>query len=1418
MTNPMPRTRNRQHAGTPRRADVEELLGYLNFSNGTPDAAFQRGLNALFARFETSPRESLLQFLSVRLEELAGTSPAFADVSQARAVLELAFGECPRAYRRHHADLLFHLAEADFDRPFLLARMAEAVLAQGPPWSETGRVLAGAVERLNDFVGYRPLAVLENGRTMQPYPHEAFRPVPLFIREAGVANGPARELIEGMLALFGELSVDIQREAYFDLDHLDEFALDVRAYDHLHPVNKRTNYIFGEWDPHVIDNRGFYRRFVMRKMILDALLDWIEGAAAGRPVGSAAKTPRKERLFDASAVLCGTVLMATAISGSGPGAHDSTVSLTALLPQVARQRDLFYAHLLQQASGARARRLRREAERTQQPFGHVRQHLNIVLSRIGARQVHDRFLTQFFARLGFPQASREQAARIPCPAGRFESEIGWRLTAAQRGAERGDAAGAVSLLEETRDLLRRGIECGALADPWNILGFQGQFPLFQAREDVVPDQRIDVLLDFVQRCFDVLARVLCEASAAGDRLSAERVSRLFRELAEWWDRFASTTVSDLPPVHGGEAWESAASVAEAVAGWRNAGEAAGDISFWRQHVENFQSPQAYGRVVETLLQKGDCIAAMGLLMQWLSRADEVGFASGGYSLNALLEQWVRTATRPSPSAGPQRADSIKRTLRRLFDHLEANAGEFWSVPALRETFGGSAEADEGALEDSLWEEDEPDEEDGGLFEAAYEGVVYRDSAEDGETGDTLEEGFLPRDTEIEAIGRDLEPRLDFLKMVAELWQLAAEMLGTQRVPLEEDDREMVRHWVRRAGTFRRELGRLLGEVSDYEISPPTGSADSNMEFDIQMQARYYLQHKLAAAAAESRAAEWSLLALFEPHEPLPFEAAEPTRQIAAVLRAVYRGDTVTLRRELPGFLKLMSRQPLLYVSLENGGDPAKFLAARSVQSLLNVLLKRLPQRGLLAETWNVLTTAYRMERASRPSGTATTEFDRLLKTALKSSLRAVVRAKGRWPQIAGRTRTVPPRRSGTTRRLSRFPAARLPRVRRRRQGAQRSRRRRTEPTAGRGATRGRLRGAAPSSRRHLPARDAARLCAVGRFDGGGPPGRETLLSVLRYAVDRYQSLWLRHSRSVRLSPVELLQETHRWDEIVQFIKRYGHDLLHAPMLMLSNIRAILHQGADEFLDFLEREQDPLHPLPLLDDIESGRIDRDEACSKLEFIYECILDRIDRFIEYNTTTTQSDYGGMFYCLLDFLRVEAAYDRDAWNLRPFQLAHEVLAESASAALARDWEEMLATLTRDKADAHLKKLRKLQETYSMRLPSIADHLGERFVKATAVNRMRALIAPALAESRSPAEPPRCFPLLREEIDRYLESTAGSAIDVPEWLSRLDAEIQRAEEQARFHVNDAAPHDNAHRLRPRQVLWQLTKLGASGRRRRKS
>src|SRR5207249_11374731 len=73
----------------------------------------------------------------------------------------------------------------------------------------------------------------------------------------------------------------ILADASFDMDLLDELALDPRAYDQSHPAGRPRNYIFGEWDQHHLDDQGRYRRFVVRGVVLEALLERVENQESG---------------------------------------------------------------------------------------------------------------------------------------------------------------------------------------------------------------------------------------------------------------------------------------------------------------------------------------------------------------------------------------------------------------------------------------------------------------------------------------------------------------------------------------------------------------------------------------------------------------------------------------------------------------------------------------------------------------------------------------------------------------------------------------------------------------------------------------------------------------------------------------------------------------------------------------------------------------------------------------------------------------------------------------------------------------------------------------------------------------------------------------------------------------------------------
>lgn len=1267
-----------QHVSSEQQAALREVLGHLNFSSGKRKPAFFQQLNELW---DLAPAEGkaagLAELLRKELESAAGSSGAFADCTQVEAVIGLALEDVLAAYRAHHTDLLLHLGAEDFEQPLLLACFFDAVLAQGGPWNERERIVEGAVRQLNDYVGYRPVAVLENDRQMELYAHERFRPLPVYVAGVGVAHGKYHDLIARTMAFLDETPSDLFEESNFRKSMLDELCIDLRAHDHLHPVNKRTNYMFGEWDPHVIDVQGNYRRFVIRKIIVDALQEWIDAEGPKQ---------REERLFDAAAALCGTMLMAASISGSGPETHDSTVSLSSLLPVVARRRDAFYDRLMADAGGARAKRLQKEARRTQQPFGHVRQYLNMYLASYGARQVQHRELAYLYARIGYTDAARQQAAEIPAASIRFECELQCRMTSARLSLQLGQLPEAVENLRELETLLHRGVECGALADPWNFLGFQGQYPLFASREDAIPDNRIETLLELMEDVFSTYSRVLAEAAAQGHSDLQTELSLRYERLARWWDQFGSDVVEDLPDVCGLESWEAALNVSGALAEWRAAGSSSGDISFWRQRVERFESAHAYAQVVSALLEKQDYVAAMGLLMQWLSQVSDVGLESPDHSLFSLLIRWMRlVASDESQVATADRTAAILR----MFDYLEANAEDFWNVPRLESvasTETAESQERDGELAGEPGDDDEGDE----LFSAAYEDVVYRDSTADGNWGDTLENDHGFRNTEFEVINRDMEPRLKFLNAVGQMWQIAACRLASVRDSSEQGaTRERLQsaadQWRRQVETWEADLLRLMQSVWRYQIAPSSGDHDANVEYDLQLQVKFYLLSQIITTMVCLRHAR-RLLQGATGAAPAA-GASDDERLISALYAAIMQRDAAAVRSLLPQFLKWVEKQPLLYVPFDHGGEPEPLLKAQNVQVVIRLLLRQLPPLGLLREGWHVLQTAFRMERRWRPEGQAITEFDRLFQISLRSALDTLLKSTKRW-------------RSG-------------------------------------------------------------------RFSP------EELIDVVSELVDPYQALWLKHSNTMRLSSVDGLRSDEDWNELAAFIREYGGQLFHASQLTLGNVRAILHNGVPWFLDYLEEQEDPLQPLKLLSDLRAGRLTRDDAQWCLETIYSIVVDRFDRFLDYNTTTTQSDYGEMLYCLFEFLRVEAQYDRDAWHMLPLTIVHEMLARGGHDEAAEAWSATFEVQTEDLADRHLSDLIALRERYGMHMPTIFDHVNQRFIKPLSVNRMLAHVDRSVRDASAGRKTSAAFRRLRKEIDSYMEDSWGSGVDVPAWLRTLDQEV---------------------------------------------
>src|SRR5439155_5627997 len=145
---------------------------------------------------------------------------------------------------------------------------------------------------------------------------------------------------------------------------------------------------------------------------------------------------------------------------------------------------------------------------------------------------------------------------------------------------------------------------------------------------------------------------------------------------------------------------------------------------------------------------------------------------------------------------------------------------------------------------------------------------------------------------------------------------------------------------------------------------------------------------------------------------------------------------------------------------------------------------------------------------------------------------------------------------------------------------------------------------------------------------------------------------------------------------------------------------ILARGIASWLDH-EIEFGNANKRPkLMDAWEEGKLDRDRTARAAETVLQALVEHYDEYRDYNTTTTQSDYGENIHILLDFLRLKVKYDRVAWRMRPFALAHEVLCRRGQDALAARWRDFIASKTRQVSDNLLEELTKKETRTAVRL----------------------------------------------------------------------------------------------------------------------
>ena len=1292
------------------QVDLRNVLGYLNFSSGDPDPNFLSGVNRLFHEASISQEGpgwiALRDLLLQGIEQLEGADDAFHCLDQARKIVHCSFDDILPAYREFHSDLLQHQLEESIFQPFFLGYVFEAVLIEGafnagdpsqqsePAHSESSRPESPqslVLKRLNDFLGYRPIATLENKRKAKPYTHERVAPLPLYIKDAGVAYGRYFEIVDQALKILRNTPLDILEDAEFFPENLRELALDPRAYDFDHPVNRRPNHHFGAWDPDYIDLHGYFGRFVLQHVTLDGLLERVERAEPKL---------RERRLYEAAAVLAGTMLMGSGVSGRGPDAYDSETTLVILMPRIAAYRDRFYDELIQVAPEKWRDDFQAEAEERHQPFGGVRQDLNQFLAQRRADQVARITLAQFFARIGYPEAAREQANAVAVVSARMRCEIDCEITRGHQLIDRQELENAAALLPKIEKTLDRGIHCGALVDPWNILGFGAQFSLFPAVENTVHDHRVDDLIEIMNDMFTLYGRLQREAAAAGKTELQERLSDQLEIRAAWWDQFASTEVSGIEGFSGDSAWRSTRMVATVLRAWHDAGTASGDVRFWSQYVEGFRSPKSYAVVIDALLEQRDPVASMALLMNWLSQSQEVPLAESDYSFHSLAVRWMADLWRDSAignkkalenDAAPGNKDSNDTDQRwprtkKFLDFLEANAGDFWNVPRLQIT-SEEDDPEEGPAPQAPTGVDD-------LFLAAYENVTYKDSSDDGVDSETDDGGggegprFDDDDFELALETKRISDRLAFLITLAKLWKFGS-IYAEDDAP---NRAEVCNAWLKRAATVWADLLELLDEVQAYCVPRPSGTTDSLLEYDRQRGTKEVLLDRIMWTCVEVFDAVQLIQATLDAEAPL-HEMEDWEIPSAKILKAIFRGDEKVIRSLWPELLGRLAQEPLLYIPTTRGGSPHKIVASRCVQQVISRLLEYIPKMGLLVETFQLLETIHLMEQSHPVGPGAITEFDRLFEIGCKGTIECLVESSSTWKL------------------------------------------------------------------EKMPGRSASRQAD------------HALVNCLEEAIESLLRCWLGHSQGIRISVLESVADHRSWDEMKRFVEKYGEDLFTQHFMSFGNLRAILHEGVYSFVQTLMEMEEPEVAGRLIGDLKKGRIREDEAVGWLELILEAVAENYSEYLDYNSTTTQSDRGELLHMFLDFLRLQSSYDRVAWNLKPVFLTHEVMVRKGRDRAADLWQASVARRSQEVANNHIDLYQKLSQRYGIWLPSVRERLEERFTRPLEIDRLCAWVRPAI-ENRDSDEGRAAFDQLYERIDHFLSEPSSVGFDMPSWLEALQSE----------------------------------------------
>jgi len=278
------------------------------------------------------------------------------------------------------------------------------------------------------------------------------------------------------------------------------------------------------------------------------------------------------------------MLRLPSLSGSGSRhARARTSASRPLLPK-SPARDAFYSRLLETMKGTARRAAAERGRRSSSSLRPNPPHLNLYLAAFTSAGRCSGASGVALRAMGYAEARSDRRRSSRPLSTRFEP----RYTADHAGAvrlDRGKMRRRPQRIAESEELLLRVIDAGQSSILEKTFWISGRSTVFCRPGKTRADPRVNKLVAIMDRC-STASRGWCASPPQWRRTrSSRRSANAFHRIADFWDKFATTTVSDLPPCTAARAHERRCGSRMALAAWHRDGESGRRHRLRKRHVE-----------------------------------------------------------------------------------------------------------------------------------------------------------------------------------------------------------------------------------------------------------------------------------------------------------------------------------------------------------------------------------------------------------------------------------------------------------------------------------------------------------------------------------------------------------------------------------------------------------------------------------------------------------------------------------------------------------------------------------------------------------------------------------------------------------------------------------------------------------------